>query len=485
MPYKGLESLSIKEECINKWARDLSPRTARNYAYYFLNYLEWCKKKRLWATAEEMLKNYKALSSTEKYKHQDALIEYVKTKKTGTSDRRHTWFAVRSFYAYHRLSLPKATSSELNRMFRPSENDKRKAVETSPLMLDDVRRLIMNVPHPYKAALMTLLQSGMGLAEYEEFNLAGWRKTTEKFTTPEPLRIDLYREKTSRTTVNRYYTWLGRDAKELLREWLVMRPENSSSDALFLVYNKNLKRYVPLTGRTLSDMVRQIAKKIGLIKPDQLKRYHVHAHEFRDLFKSLCTLCGVSSVASEFFLGHGIDKLGYDKSPQYDEAWFRREYVKVESKLNILSNPTGTNLEERMDQMRREMVQAAVGKFAEAFGIDPVRVRIERQRELGRALKPDEEIQALQYAIKKTREKPQVSSGGGNGPKKVIGEDELERHLHEGWDVQMTLPSGKILVRLVEPALGGADTSKRTEPSKNGTQKNHKRRAVNKLIMSN
>jgi len=30
---------------------------------------------------------------------------------------------------------------------------------------------------------------------------------------------------------------------------------------------------------------------------------------------------------------------------------------------------------------------------------------------------------------------------------KVIGEDELERHLLEGWDVQLTLPSGKILVR--------------------------------------
>jgi hypothetical protein len=333
LPYKGLQSLHIKEECIRKWARDLSPRTARNYAYYFLNYLKWCKRKKLWATAEEMLKDYKGLSATEKYMHQDALIDYVKTKRTGTSDRRHTWFAVRSFYAYHRLPLPKATSSELSRMFRPSENDKRKAVETSPLMLDEVRRLIQNVTHPYKAGLMTLLQSGMGLAEFEEFNLAGWRKTTEKLTAPEPSRIDLYREKTSRTTVKKYYTWLGRDAKELLREWLVMRPKNPESVALFLVYNKNLKRYVPLSGRILSDKVRQVAKKIGLIKPDRLKRYRVHAHEFRDLFKSLCTLSGVSPVASEFFLGHGIDKLGYDKSPQYDEAWFRREYLKVEPKL--------------------------------------------------------------------------------------------------------------------------------------------------------
>jgi len=447
LPYKGLESLSIKEECIDKWARDLSPRTARNYAYYFLNYLKWCSKKKLWTTAEEILESYKGLSAAQKYQHLDALIEHVKTKRTGTSDRRHTWFAVRSFYAYHRLPLPKASSSELSRMFKPSENDKKTALETPPLMLDEVRRLILNVPHPYKAALMTLLQSGMGLAEYEEFNLTGWRKTLESLNTAGVSRIDLYREKTSRTAVKKYYTWIGRDAKELLREWLVMRPESAESEALFLVFNKNHRAYVPLSGRILSDRVRQTAKKIGLIKPGKLRRYHVHAHEFRDLFKSLCTLSGVSPLASEFFLGHDIDKLGYDKSPQYDEAWFRREYLKIEPKLNVFSNPSGANVEERMDQMRREMVQAAVGKFAEAFGIDPVRVRIERQRELGRALKPDEEIQALQYAIKKTREKPQGSNGGGNDPRKVIGEDELERFLLEGWDVQMTLPSGKILVR--------------------------------------
>jgi hypothetical protein len=313
-------------------------------------------------------------------------------------------------------------------------------------MLDEVRKLIMNVRHPYKAALMTILQSAMGLEEFEEFNLAGWRKAVKNLDASEPLRIDLYREKTSKTQVKKYYTWIGRDAKELLKEWLLIRPENSGNDALFQVYNKNVGEFVPLSGRGLSDCVRETAKRIGLIKPNQLRRYHVHAHEFRDLFKSLCTLSGVNPLASEFFMGHDIDKLGYDKSPQYDESWFKREYLKIEPKLNILSNPSGANIEERMDQMRRDMVQAAIGKFAEAFGIDPIRVKVEKQKELGRELKPEEEIQALQLAIRKAREND-TSHNGDNDPKKIIGEDELEKHLLEGWDVQMTLPSGKILLK--------------------------------------
>jgi hypothetical protein len=57
-------------------------------------------------------------------------------------------------------------------------------------------------------------------------------------------------------------------------------------------------------------------------------------------------------------------------------------------------------------------------------------------------------IQPFSFALtlKKTREEDSPRNGG-NDPKKVIDEGELERHLLDGWDVQMTLPSGKILVR--------------------------------------
>lgn len=37
-------------------------------------------------------------------------------------------------------------------------------------------------------------------------------------------------------------------------------------------------------------------------------------------------------------IGHAIDKLGYDKSPQVYPEHFRVEYGKVEPMLNIFSN---------------------------------------------------------------------------------------------------------------------------------------------------
>jgi hypothetical protein len=69
-----------------------------------------------------------------------------------------------------------------------------------------------------------------------------------------------------------------------------------------------------------------------------------------------------------------------------------------------------------------------------------MKVRIEKKKELGREPEAEEEIQAIQNEIKKMR-------SGNDDPKKIVSEDELERYLAEGWDVQTVLPSGKILIR--------------------------------------
>lgn len=150
---------------------------------------------------------------------------------------------------------------------------------------------------------------------------------------------------------------MGEDAKMLIKEWLKIRPDNADTDALFVTYNRMKRKYVPLTGRLLSNMLTKIAKRLKLVEPNGLNRYHIHLHEFRDLFKSLCTLHGVNVIASEFFLGHTIDKLGYDKSPQYDVEFFKNEYLKVEPALNILSNTNGQTVEKVREEMKKEMAE--------------------------------------------------------------------------------------------------------------------------------
>jgi hypothetical protein len=65
-----------------------------------------------------------ALEPKERPKHLGILKEYIKSLGTGTRDRRVTWSAVKSFYDYHRLTLPSPSRSEASRLFAPSEKER-------------------------------------------------------------------------------------------------------------------------------------------------------------------------------------------------------------------------------------------------------------------------------------------------------------------------------------------------------------------------
>ena len=69
-----------------------------------------------------------------------------------------------------------------------------------------------------------------------------------------------------------------------------------------------------------------------------------------------------------------------------------------------------------------------------------MRVRIEEQRELDRALDNEEEIRAIHNEIKKLR-------NNEDDPQTIVREEELEDYLSEGWQFVSVLPSERILVR--------------------------------------
>lgn len=128
---------------------------------------------------------------------------------------------------------------------------------------------------------------------------------------------------------------------------------------LFIVKQKNTNMYVPVTGSRVGANIAATAKKLTL-RPElnaekkeeeaetkrgktkteeELKvehrlksraRYHIHAHELRDLFKLQYKPCGVDKDAPEFFLGREIDCSHYDKTHIYHEKWYRGEYCKLE-----------------------------------------------------------------------------------------------------------------------------------------------------------
>ncbi len=105
---------------------------------------------------------------------------------------------------------------------------------------------------------------------------------------------------------------------------------------------------------------------------------------------------------------------------------------------------------------KEEMALEAMRRVAETFGIDPLKVRIEKQKELGREPEFGEEIEALQAEIRKLRISPARFREDCNGncaryESKLIGEEELVRYLNEGWEIVRELNSGRIVVRRPSP----------------------------------
>jgi integrase len=437
---------------VEAWLDDQNrPGTRRLFGFHFKKFWGWVESEGLFRTPEEMLKDYEGKGGRKQYGHVEIIkrfMRYLRDEGYSVNSRISMLTALRNLYAYNGTPLPKISRSDLRKMYEPSEAEARKALERRPVRVGDLRAALMEAEEPYRAIFQVMYQSGMGLAEFHLFNREGWGQIRDQLDKPGPMRVTLYRRKTSEKGVKTYYTFIGEEGKEAVKRWLKVRerrygPMKDGQPIFITIKKRNGEIGPPATVTIQSNMIKAI-KKAGIVAKAKTGPYDLHCHELRDIFKSMCTLSGVSNIASEFFLGHDIDRLGYDKSPQYDEEWFRAEYRKVEPKLSVLSNPSGEDLAKRIEASKAEAVVEAVRSFARALGIDPMKVRIEKRRELGRDPDGEEEIQAIQNEIRKTRAQP------NSDPKKVVQENELERYLADGWDVQTVLPSGKILVRRME-----------------------------------
>lgn len=138
---------------------------------------------------------------------------------------------------------------------------------------------------------------------------------------------------------------------------------------------------------------------------------------------------GLDPKDQEFFMGHilpGSQDTYYDKT-KIEEM--RIKYLKIEF-FPQKAAPT--------ERLRKRQVLDTVrllGYPDEA--IKRVEEALAKYRTVDDAL---EEIRKLSLETYKRK------ANTNNDPKKIVSEGQLEHYLNEGWDVQMVLPSGKILV---------------------------------------
>lgn len=142
-----------------------------------------------------------------------------------------------------------------------------------------------------------------------------------------------------------------------------------------------------------------------------------------------------------FFMGHtgGIESRYTTKKVVLPITLFEdmcQAFIRCEPYLCTVQEKT-VDKNEMLLEMWREQ--------ARLYGIDPLKVKTEKQRELSRELAQDEEKEAIRSEIAKLAINPQKLRPGDRKTK-LVAEEELTSYLNKGWQLTRELRSGKMLI---------------------------------------
>jgi len=201
-----------------------------------------------------------------------------------------------------------------------------------------------HVPVRDKAIMAVLLYMGMDESTLAtQFNVYAYAQLVKELGgDPDgwdvdrgPVRINLTRPK----TMTRYYNFLPPKGIQYLKDWLNVRREMMGADVAIRgevsdpIFVSSMKQ--PIYEGLVGNMIRDSSFRSGIQRRTPgVRRYRGHGHEFRDTFKTTCKVAGVDGAIAEFFIGHKIDPLGYDKSPWAYPEHFREQYLLAEPYLS-------------------------------------------------------------------------------------------------------------------------------------------------------
>jgi uncharacterized coiled-coil protein SlyX len=340
---KEMRELVESSEAVKCWMRRLrSEETRDKFLFLFLRYFQWVKSKGFFESPDAMLEHKQlAANDKDRYYHISLIEDYLSEVDLPATQEKSIYTALRSFYKHNKAALPSYPLKFRDKTLKVS-------VPQQPVTLDELREMLGNAKPREKAMFLCMLQAGMDRSTLCEcFNFEAWPQLVRQLGSenPElwdiskaPVQINLIRPKTK----SGYYSFLSVDALKALQAWLnvrhtMMDAPMKTGEPLFITPQRT-----PIRKDNVSSIFKRLAISSGLEarkygKPSEV-RYRFHSHELRDTLRTACTVAGVAHPVAEYIIGHDIDKLHYDKSPDVYPEHYRQDYTKVEPLINIFSS---------------------------------------------------------------------------------------------------------------------------------------------------
>jgi hypothetical protein len=285
---------------------------------------------------------------------------------------------------------------------------------------------------------------GLTFRDLPELKIEGKRVVFEKIPTMVVVRQTLSKAR------HKYFTFLGNEGCTYLKEYLEERirsGERLKPESPLMAHERKEaagKKFVMT--RKITHFIRRCMRKAGVYK---------RPYVFRAYFDTNVIIAEsrgkISHPYLQFLMGHKGDieaRYSTNKGvlpPDMVED-MRKCYKECEPFLSTMAQPL-----EQSSVIKEAKIEALKSIAKSLLGIDLLEVKVAKEKELKRELTKEEELELFENEIKKIREE-------SNDPQKIVSEEELEKHLKEGWEFVSVLPSRRILIKRKVKSLAREDT---------------------------
>ncbi len=273
---------------------------------------------------------------------------------------------------------------------------------------------------------------GLRLKDLHEIKIEDGGVKFEKYPTVITVRSTLSKAK------HKYFTFLTKEGCTYLKEYLeerLRKGEKFGPDTSILTHERptTTSKHFMIT-RKITHYIRESVRKTGKFNRPYVLRAYAETQLIIAKSKGK-----ISHPYLQFIAGHKGDiesRYSTNKGilpPNMIED-MRKSYEQCESFLGAVAQPT-----DQMNVIKEAKIEALKSIAKTMFGIDLMEVKVAKEREVGKEVTADNEIELFENEVKKLREAPD--------PQKVIGERELETYLVQGWQHVTTLPSKRIIIK--------------------------------------
>jgi site-specific recombinase XerD len=273
---------------------------------------------------------------------------------------------------------------------------------------------------------------GLTMGDFPELEIEQGNVVFEKMPTKVVVRSNLSK------TRQKYFTFLSEEGCTYLREYLEERlrsGEKLGKESPVIAYQRASTTRKFMTTRKITRLIREAMRRAGVWKRPYVLRAYAETQFIIAESKGK-----ISHPYLQFIAGHKGDiesrySTNKGRLPEEMVEGIRDAYKACEPFLSTVAQPL-----EHSSIVKEAKVEALKSIAKSLLGIDLLEVKIAREREIGRELDWDEEIELFENEIRKMRE-------GEDDPQMIVSEKELESYLTDGWEFVSVLPSQKILIR--------------------------------------